>query len=354
MNSCWGKKVTYSLFGESHGKGVGITIHGLDSGIKIDQACIARALERRKPGKKNVSSRRESDKFLILSGEKDGYTTGAPLTFYIPNEDSKSSDYKKIDGLIRPSHADYVNIKRNGEHADTIGGGHFSGRLTAPIVAAGAFISSVLRDKGIEILYHISKIGHVEDACNLEEISAFDALKIMDKRIPMYSEESILRAENLLESVAEAGDSIGAKVSCSVKGLEPGLGEPFFNGLESTISSLVFSIPGVKAIEFGAGTSFSNMKGSLANDPFTVSENKILTTTNNSGGINGGMTNGMPLTFSCTFRPTPSISIEQSTVDIYKLEPAKISISGRHDPCIAIRGCVAVASVVAIAIYDVL
>ncbi len=352
MNSCWGKKVTYSLFGESHGNGVGITIHGLDSGIKIDQDYIAKELERRRPGKKNASSRRESDKFLILSGEKNGYTTGAPLTFYIPNEDKKSSDYKKIDGLIRPSHADYVNIKRNREHADTIGGGHFSGRLTAPIVAAGGFISSILRGRGIEILYHISKIGNVEDVCNLEELLASEALKIRDKRIPMYSEESILRAEKLLESVAEAGDSIGAKVSCSIIGLEPGLGEPFFNGLESTISSLVFSIPGVKAIEFGAGTSFSTMRGSLANDPFIVSEGRVLTTTNNSGGINGGMTNGMPLTFSCTFRPTPSISVEQDTVDIYKLEPAKLSISGRHDPCIAIRGSVAVAAVVAMAIYE--
>lgn len=358
MYSTWGNKLRYSLFGDSHGEGVGITIHGLPAGIALDLDAIHAALKMRSPGGKHRSKRAETDIPEILSGSYLAHTSGAPLSIFIRNKEHRSSDYKGFERSPRPSHADYVNVMANGYHADIRGGGHFSGRLTAPLVAAGAVLKEYLKNSDIRVAYHISNIGGVKDDCELCKLSAEDAELIKQKALPMHSEISSAEARHLLDEVEQSGNSLGASVSCAILNPPTAIGKPFFWGLESIISQLAFSIPGVKAVEFGAGRRFAEMRGSEANDAFAVdksgSESRICTKTNNSGGINGGLSNGMPITFTCTFRPTPSIAIPQESVDIYSKENCSIQVDGRHDPCIAIRACPAVEAVALMAIFDCL
>lgn len=354
MNSVWGNKIKYSLFGESHGKGVGITIHGLKSGIKIDYDIIRENLNRRKTGKKNTSLRAEEDDFIILSGEKNNYTTGAPLTFFIKNNDVRKKDYDKMSYIPRPSHTDYVNYIKYGKFGEYSGSGHFSARLTAPIVIAGSLIKPLLSDKGIDVLYNISQIGTVTDDTDLEKLDINEAKKIKTFDIPMYKDSSRLEAKKLLEKIKDNKDSVGGKITSTIKGLDAGFGDPFFESMESRISYLMFSIPAVKAVEFGLGVKFAEKNGSSANDAFRVSNGKIITNTNNSGGINGGITNGMPVSFCLTFRPASSIGLIQESVDLTKMENTEIKIEGRHDPCVAIRAGVIVESLINMLLFDLL
>lgn len=356
MRSSWGRHVVYSIFGDSHGTGIGITIHHLPSGFKPDFDRIRSELDRRKPGTGiHATLRNETDEYEIISGVLNGTLTGAPLTLFFPNSDTRSKDYQNLAVTPRPSHADYTaHIKYSGFN-DGRGGGHFSGRLTAPMVFAGALVTQLLEKLGVSIGSRISRMGLVEDyPQTLDERSmnriASGELKTLT--LPFLSEDAREDANTLLTHLRRKGDSIGGQIELCITGVPVGWGEPIFDSLESSISHLMFSVPGVKAIEFGAGTEFAKMKGSEANDPWIQKEGRIETTTNHSGGINGGISNGMPLQFKVTFRPISSISIPQKTVNLETGRAEILEIKGRHDPCIVPRACPVVEAVTAIALLE--
>ena len=328
MNT-FGENIKLTIFGESHGDAVGMILDGFPAGIKIDKDALMNEMERRAPGHNDLSSQRmESDRPNFVSGVMEGVTTGAPICAYIKNEDVRSYDYNRE--RPRPGHADLTaQIKFKG-FADYRGGGPFSGRLTAPMVAAGALCKQALSEKGVVVEASIIRIGKVES-------SSDDASFLMHKEI--------------LEARA-IGDSVGGIVECVVKNCPAGLGGLMFGGMESRIAAALYAIPGVKGVEFGAGFEIAKMRGSEANDPIRFDDGTIYTETNNAGGINGGITNGMPLIVRCAFRPTPSISREQKTVDLEKLENVNIRVLGRHDPCIVQRALPVVESMVSFCILD--
>jgi len=356
MSSSWGRQIIYSLFGESHGSGVGITIHHLPAGFQPDFEKIRKELIRRKPGSGiHATARQESDDYQILSGIYNEKITGAPLTVFFQNTDTRSKDYQSLSVTPRPSHADYAaTIKYSGHH-DHRGGGHFSGRLTAPIVFAGALTTQLLEKMGVSIGSRIFRMGSVKDYPEkLEQSSVMQVAhgELKDRTLPFLSDESTKDAITLLEQLRSSGDSVGGQIEVCITGVPPGWGEPFFDSLESSIAHLVFSIPGVKALEFGAGTELANMKGSQANDPWTMEGDQIHTVRNNSGGINGGISNGMPLRFKVTFRPTPSISMPQDTVNLATARDTVLEIHGRHDPCIVPRACPVLEAIAAMALME--
>lgn len=356
MSSSWGRQVIYSLFGESHGAGIGITVHRLPAGFRPDFDRIQRELDRRKPGTGiHATPRREEDAYKILSGLYEDRLTGAPLTVFFPNTDTRSDDYTDHSAAPRPSHADYAaGIKYSG-YQDFRGGGHFSGRLTAPVVFAGALAAQLLEPLGVSIGARICRMGPVAD--EPEALSGSDIRRIAggglkDRSLPFLSERAQAEAASMLQGLREAGDSVGGQIELVADGMTAGWGEPFFDSLESTLGHLIFSIPGVKALEFGAGTAFGNMKGSQANDPWTLQEGSVSSDTNNSGGINGGISNGMPLLARVTFRPTPSISVPQGTVNLKEGCETVLEIKGRHDPCIVPRACPVVEAATAMALLE--
>lgn len=321
MSGMWGNNLKISIFGESHGAAVGITVCGLPSGLEIDTGFIKSELLRRAGGHDEFSTTRlEADEFNILSGIFNGKASGTPICCVIPNTNTRSKDYDKIKDCMRPSHADYTAYVKHGGNNDYRGGGHFSGRITAALVVAGAMAKTYLKSMGISV----GGIIVTDD---------------LDNRI--------LKAK-------ERGDSVGGTVEIEIRGVRAGVGQPFFDSVESVISHLMFSVPGVKGVEFGAGFALADMTGSEANDEFYVENGKVMTRTNNSGGINGGITNGMPIVARVAFRPTPSISVEQNTIDISKMENIRYSVKGRHDPCIARRAVVVAESAAAIGIADLL
>lgn len=356
MSSSWGRQVIYSLFGESHGAGIGITVHHLPAGFSPDFDRIRGELDRRKPGTGiHATPRMESDDYQILSGIYGGRLTGAPLTVFFPNTDTRSKDYQDISVEPRPSHADYAAGIKFGGHQDFRGGGHFSGRLTAPVVFAGALAAQLLQPLGVSIGARICRMGPVNDlpeSLSESEIRTIAGGGLKGRPLPFFSDRAQAEAEELLHSLRQAGDSIGGQIELVADGIPAGWGEPFFHSLESTLSHLIFSIPGVKALEFGAGTAFGSMRGSLANDPWTVQEGMVSSETNNSGGINGGISNGMPIQYRVTFRPTPSISVPQGTVDLKAGVETVLEIKGRHDPCIVPRACPVVEAVTAMALLE--
>lgn len=356
MSSSWGKQIVYSLFGESHGTGVGITIHHLPAGFEPDFARIRKELIRRKPGSGlHATTRQESDDFEILSGVYNDKLTGAPLTVFFQNTDIRSRDYQNLSVTPRPSHADYAATMKYGGHHDYRGGGHFSGRLTAPIVFAGALIAQLLEPVGVSIGCRILRMGTVNDHPEVLEESSVTRVargELKDRALPFLSDISITDAFVLLDQLRSNGDSVGGQIEVCITGLPPGWGEPFFDSLESSIAHLVFSIPGVKALEFGAGTDFSSMNGSQANDSWKVDEDQFRTKSNNSGGINGGISNGMPIKFKVTFRPTPSISMPQETINLSTGKDTVLEIHGRHDPSIVPRACPVVEAVAAMALME--
>jgi len=355
MSATWGKKIRYTIFGESHGKGIGITIDGLPSGLEIDVAEITREMARRAPGRSPLATARcEKDVFTIWSGFINGKTTGTPLCAIIENGDQRSADYTAMEQKFRPGHADYSGyIKYNGFN-DIRGGGHFSGRVTAPLVLAGAIAKQLLAQENILIGAHIQRIGPVHepqfDAVTINPLVLrqlnHQEFAVIDPLIGKQMQDCILSAKS-------EGDSVGGIIEATAINLPAGLGDPFFDSLESTLTHLLFSIPAIKGVEFGAGFDLATMRGSVANDAMYSQDGVIKTTTNHNGGVLGGITNGMPLIFRVVIKPTASISVEQHTVDSYG-ENVTLTIGGRHDPCIVPRAVPVVEAVTAMAILDIL
>lgn len=358
MRSSWGRQITYSLFGESHGEGIGITLHHLPAGFRPDFQQVRAMLDRRRPGTGvHATPRQEADDYRVLSGLNDGVLTGAPLTVFFENTDTRSRDYQNLANTPRPSHADYAaTVKYEGCH-DYRGGGHFSGRLTAPVVFAGALALQLLERHGVAVGSRISRLGDVTDAPAALTPAAVAAVAggvLKDRPLPFLSPEAAQGAEALLAALKADGDSCGAQVEICAVGVPAGWGEPVFDALESTLAHLYFAIPGVKAVEFGEGTGFSALKGSEANDPWVMDQGRVASATNRSGGINGGISNGMPVLARLTFRPTPSIALQQQSVDLAAGTDARLSITGRHDPCIAVRACPVAEAVTAMGLLDAL
>ena len=352
MKNTFGNSVAVTLFGESHGEYIGAVIDGLAPGIEIKREYIEHMLLLRRPDGKISTPRKEKDEFKIVSGMINGKTTGTPLTILIPNENVKSSDYAELKTVARPAHADYTAQCKYHGFQDSRGGGHFSGRITAALVAAGAICKSALEAKGIFIGTHVKKCAGVQDRdfCDY----AADIKALSEKTFAVLDstcEESM--KNKILEAAAE-GDSVGGVLETAIIGIPAGVGEPWFDSVESMISHMMFSIPAVKGIEFGAGFGIADMKGSLANDSLHMENGKIVTETNNNGGINGGITNGMPIIFRTAIKPTPTIFKPQNTVDFVNMTDAVIEPKGRHDPAIVHRARVVQDAAAAIVICDML
>ena len=352
MKNTFGNNLTVTLFGESHGEAIGAVIDGITPGIAVNNEFIETLLSRRRPHGKISTPRSEADPFQILSGVFDGKTTGTPICIIIPNGDTQSKDYEATRFLARPSHADFTaNCKYHG-FEDYRGGGHFSGRITAALVAVGGILIPALENKGIKIGTHIKQIGSISD----REFSDFenDISKLNNMDFAVLDDEKSEEMNDEILKAREQGDSIGGILETAVIGLPCGLGEPWFDTVEGMLSHALFSIPAVKGVEFGAGFNFASMYGTKANDSFNISDGAVTTKTNNSGGINGGITNGMPIVFRTAFRPTPTISKPQNTIDMSKGENAVLEATGRHDPCIVHRARVVADSVTAIVLADML
>ena len=343
----------HMIFGESHGPAIGVVVEGVPAGLELELEAVQRELNRRRPGQgPTATARKESDLVEVLSGVFEGKTTGAPLAMVIRNSDQHSQDYESIRYTPRPSHGDYAGFIRSQGCQDYRGGGHFSGRLTAPLVAAGAVAKQVLARHGVWVGAHISSIYGVTDA-SLEDEEALRA--VAAKSFPVLDDA---KGEEMRQAILEAkneGDSVGGAVECAVFGLPAGLGSPDFGcNVEGIFAQYLFAVPAVKGVDFGAGAAFSLMRGSEANDPFEVKDGKVATATNHAGGINGGITNGMPVVFEATFRPTASIALPQQSVDLRTGEETEIEIHGRHDPCIVPRAVPVIEAAAALAACAVL
>ena len=323
--------INYTIFGESHGPAIGVVMTGLPGGLELNMDAVAAEMARRAPGKdKTSTARKEADKVQILSGMFEGKTTGTPLCAVIPNTDTRSKDYSKLTDLPRPSHADYTASVRYSGYADYRGGGHFSGRLTAPLVFAGAVAKQILAQRGISVTSRIDLLGGVANP-TAEQID-----------------------EIILAAKADA-DSVGGAVRCIVSGVPAGFGAPDLGeNVEGIFAKHLFAVPGVKGIEFGAGFGFANMRGSEANDPFVMEGDTVRTLTNHAGGINGGITNGMPLVFRVAMRPTPSIGKQQQTVNLSAKTNETLNIEGRHDPCIVKRALPVIEAAAALAVCEIM
>lgn len=356
MSGMWGSKIKLSIFGESHGNAIGITIDGLPAGFSIDMDKIMMEMSRRAPGKSSLSTpRKESDIPEILSGYFEGKTTGTPLCAIIRNSNTKSKDYSKLKDVMRPGHADYTGAVRYKGFNDYRGGGHFSGRITAPLVFAGAICKQILEVKGIIVSAHINSIGKIKDCSFLESDISDELLNsFKENELPLINTklEDEMRQEIL--STRSSGDSIGGTIECAILGVSPGIGDPFFDSVESTLAHLMFSVPAVKGIEFGKGFDISKMRGSEANDEYYLENGNIKTKTNNNGCILGGITNGMPIIFNVAIKPTASIFKEQNTVNIVTMEETTLCIEGRHDPCIVQRALPVIEAVAAIGITELM
>ena len=326
MSSSYGENFRISIFGESHAAAIGVTIEGLPAGSPIDSGKLQAFLDRRAPGRDALStSRREADAPEFLCGVKNGIATGAPITAIIRNSDTRSKDYANLANIPRPGHADYPADVKFAGHQDRAGGGHFSGRLTAPLCIAGGIALQQIEKMGVTVLAKAVRIGGETEPAKMEAAIA------------------AARAE---------GDSVGGVVEAEVRGLPAGIGDPMFCGLENRIAQIVFGIPAVKGIEFGEGFAVADLKGSENNDPYGIVDGKVVPLTNHAGGILGGISTGAPVVFRVAFKPTPSIAKEQDSVDLEKMESAKLAVKGRHDPCVVLRAVPCVEAAAAIAVYD--
>ncbi len=354
MGSFYGENIKVSIFGQSHSNAIGVVIDGLPAGIPINESFIKDFLKRRSPAANPLGTKRkEADSFEILSGLHNGFLCGAPFCAIIKNTDTKPSDYTSLINTPRPSHADFTARVKYKGFEDKTGGGHFSGRLTAPLCIAGAICMEVLALSGVFIGAHIERIGNVWDSrFDPINVSKEDFYKAQDGELCVINKAAGKEMKRLLNSTRENGDSIGGAIECAVIGLPVGVGEPMFSGLENKISAAVFAIPAIKGIEFGSGFDSISMTGSEHNDSFIIKNGEIKTKTNNHGGILGGISSGMPIIFRAAIKPTPSISKQQHTVDIEKIKAAEILIKGRHDPCIAVRAVPCIEAAAAIAVCD--
>ncbi len=350
MKNTFGNSITVTLFGESHGDQIGCVLDGLAPGISVSMEEIQQALSLRRPQGAISTARQEPDPVSIVSGVFQGKTTGTPLCILIPNQKQHSGDYQALP--YRPGHADFAAEMKYHGYQDVRGGGHFSGRITAPLVAAGAILRSALKKKGIGIGTHIHTLGGIRDREfdrldeEIERVSQLP-FALLDEGVKEKMEEVILAAKR-------DGDSVGGILETAVVGMPAGVGEPWFDSLESLLSHALFSIPAVKGVEFGLGFAFAEQRGSCANDAFCLKDGKISTETNHYGGINGGISNGMPLLFRSVIKPTPTVSCQQKTVDPQRGEEVTVSFGGRHDPCIVHRARIVVDSVVALVLADAL
>lgn len=352
MKNTFGNNIAVTLFGESHGKAIGAVLDGMPAGIPVDEDFIASQMSLRKSIGAISTARKEADEVKIVSGVFNGRTTGTPITFIIENQDTRSRDYGELAYKARPGHADYTAEVKYQGFQDFRGGGHFSGRITAGLVAAGAVIISALKSQGITIGTHILSCGGVYDR-NFNDIQS-DIQSLDNKEFAVLDD---LKADEMKSAIMAAknnGDSVGGILETAVYGMPAGYGEPWFDTVEGLLSHALFSVPAVKGVEFGAGFGYADMLGSQANDPFRSENGTVITTTNNCGGILGGITDGMPILFRCAVKPTPSIYKQQQTINLKNGDNTTLQINGRHDPAIVHRARVVVDSVTAIVLYDLL
>ena len=352
MKNTFGQYVSVTVFGESHGSGIGAVLDGLCPGTPVDEENIRRMLRLRQPGGAISTARQEKDVFEILSGAVNGIATGTPLTILIRNNDTKSGDYAAMQSLMRPGHADYPAQCKYHGYQDTRGGGHFSGRITAGLVAAGAICHSALAAKGIHIGTHISRCAKVDDR-PFQDLEA-DIAVLSESLFPVLDVQAGEKMQTAILAAKAEGDSVGGILETAITGLPAGVGEPWFDTFESMLAHILFSVPAVKGVEFGDGFGLADMLGSQANDSLTYEKGTVVAKTNHGGGIGGGITSGMPVVFRCAIKPTPSIAKTQQTVDVVKGEDAALTITGRHDPAIVHRARIVVDAVTAIAVYDML
>lgn len=351
--STFGKNIEVSLFGESHGEAIGITIHNLPSGILLNLEEIDNDLLKRRPKSNLSTSRREKDAYNFISGLYNGRTTGSPLTVLIYNNDTKSKDYTQA--VLRPSHADFTSHVKYDSYNDYRGSGHFSGRITAPLMILGAISKQLLSVKGIKVISHISSIKDIVDECfNKTNINNTIVQSLIDSDFPVINPAVKDAYEEIILTAKTNKDSVGGTIETAILNIGAGYGEPFFDSLESIIAHLVFSIPGVKGIEFGEGFNVTKLFGSEANDPFILENGSIRTSTNKSGGIQGGISNGMPIVFKTAIKPTASIGKPQQTVDYNKKETVILELSGRHDPAIIHRAIHVINAITSYAILEMI
>ena len=359
MKNTFGSAVSVTILGESHGKAVGCVLDGLAAGCPVDEAGIAACMDRRRARGDGLSTpRTEADAVHIFSGVKDGFTTGTPITLIIENNNTRSGDYAKTADLLRPGHADLTAYQKYRGYQDARGGGHFSGRITAGITAGGAVLLQCLERAGVRIETHIARCAGVSDTpfsqddpaalnAQLELLRGKEGFALLDASV----EESM---KDRIREAGRAGDSVGGILETAMTGLPAGVGEPYFDSVESILSHLAFSIPAVKGIEFGAGFGFADLRGSTSNDALRMEDGRIVTATNRNAGINGGIANGMPVLFRTAVKPTPSIFMQQDSVDYISKENAVLSIQGRHDPCIVPRAAIVQTCSAAIAAAELL
>ena len=357
MTNTYGNNISLSVFGGSHDEEIGMHLDGFPRGFLLDKDALCRFLSRRAPGSTPLGTpRKESDLPIFLAGlDEEGKTTGERITAIIKNNNTRSRDYSFVYDTPRPGHADFAALKKYGNAVDLRGGGHFSGRLTAPLCIAGGICLQYLKAKGIEIGAHIASVGNVADTPfdrTSPDDGLFDTLK--NRPLAVIDEGKGAEMAALIERVRAEGDSVGGTLECAVTGLDAGLGEHMFSGVEARIAAICFAIPAVKGISFGAGFDLAAMRGSEGNDPFYTDGTCVKTKTNNCGGILGGMTNGMPLCFTLAIKPTPSIAKEQQTVSLSRMENTTLKITGRHDPCILPRAVPVAEAAAALAVFDML
>lgn len=356
MSSVIGDKIKLSIFGESHGEAIGCVIDGLPAGTKIDMNAVYKDMQRRAPGKdKTATPRLEKDIPHILSGMLDNVTTGAPLAMVIENTNTKSGDYSNLMTVPRPSHSDYPAYVKYGGNNDIRGGGHFSGRLTAPLVFAGSVAKQILSQMGVTIGAHIKQIGSVCDAVsdlNKTDKSLLDTLSSSTFSLIDETKEQAMRDE--IEKARLSLDSVGGIIECFAVGLPVGLGGNMFDTVEGKLASILFGVPAVKGVEFGIGFGFADKRASEVNDQYEIKNGRVATLSNNNGGVLGGMTDGAPLSVSVAIKPTPSIAKKQKSVNLLTMENAELEIHGRHDPCIVVRAVPVIECAVALGLLDLM
>lgn len=352
MSSTYGDKLKLSIFGQSHGPVIGMCLDGIPAGLPVNFEKLQLFLNRRAPGGDAFSTtRKEADSPEFLSGIVDGFTCGAPIAATIPNQNTRSGDYDNLKDCPRPGHADYTaQIKYKG-FQDVAGGGHFSGRLTAPLCIAGGLCKQWLEEKGIQIGAHILNLSGIADEPDTLDWINPDFSKIRND-FPVVNHEAGKKMQDAINDAKKDGDSVGGIIECIIQGLPAGLGEPMFGGIESKLAQIIYGIPAVKGLDFGSGFCGSYLRGSQNNDAYAIEDGRIVTKTNNSGGILGGISNGMPLVFSVAIKPTPSIAKTQNSVSISQMKEQSLSVQGRHDPCIVPRAVPVVEAAAAIAVMD--
>ena len=359
MKNTFGSQICLTLFGESHGPAVGAVLDGLPAGLPVDLAFMAACMDKRRArGDGLTTARTEADAVTVLSGIYQGHTTGTPITLTIPNTNTRPADYQKTAALLRPGHADYTAFCKYHGFQDARGGGHFSGRLTAPLVAAGALCLSALQAKGVLIATHLARCAGVSDTAFAADDPALLARQVTAvQNAPGFAliDPAVQNAmQDAIRAAGANGDSTGGILETAVTGLPAGVGEPFFDSAESVLSHMLFSIPAVKGVEFGLGFAFADLTGTAANDPFAMAQGRAVTQTNHNGGINGGITNGMPLIFRTAIKPTPSIAAPQATISWPEGQAATLALKGRHDPCILPRAAIVQSCAAAVALCDLL